>query len=105
MPGKRKPLLRSLPSGNDTHGRYISGTPMNRICASLPVPSRLRVSRMMLSACNCQEVSFAGQVVNMTPRRRITPWGVSVMSRAAPRAARWRRANWADLNSAPAAAE
>ena len=32
MVGNRKPLLRSLLSGNDTHGRYMSGTPMKSIC-------------------------------------------------------------------------
>src|SRR6184192_2254796 len=45
---------------------------MKRICASVPAPSRLRVSSMMLSAFSCQELSCAGQVVNMTARSQIT---------------------------------
>src|SRR6266699_2241368 len=68
--------------------------------ASRPVPTWWRVSSVMLSAFSCQELSRAGQVVNMTFRRRITPWGVRFISWAAPRAARWRSANSADLTSA-----
>ena len=105
MLGNRKPLLRSVPSGNDIHGRYSSGTPMKSTCASRPVPILLRVSRTMLCALIFQLSSLSGQVVKVTPLRLMTPCGVSFSSCAEPRPARCRSSNWAWRKSAPAAAE
>ena len=99
MVGKRKPLLRSLLRGKDTHGRYRSGTPRKSMCASRPVPMLVRVSRVMSLAFSCQAVSFAGQVVKVTPLRSSTPWGVRVMSCAVPRALRCARLNCAWRNA------
>ena len=105
MEGNRKPLLRSLPSGKDTHGRYTRGTPLKSTRAPRPVPIRSRVSSVMVLAFSSQLLSRGGQVVKVTPRRRNTPCGVSLISSALPRAARWIRSNSADLKSAPADAE
>ena len=96
MVGNRKPLLRSVDSGNDTHGRYMSGTPMKSIWASRAVPILARVSSTMLSALICHDSSRSGQVVKITPLRRSTPCGVSCICCAAPRAGRWRSENCAE---------
>ena len=60
------------------------------MCASRPVPMLVRVSRVMSLAFSCQEVSFTGQVVKVTPLRSSTPWGVRrhVLRRAAGAALR-----------------
>ena len=105
MVGNRKPLLRSCDSGKETQGRYSSGTPMKSICASRAVPILLWVSSTMLSALMYQLSSRSGQVVKVTPLSVSTPCGVSCICCAAPRAGRWRSANSADLNCAPASAE
>ena len=85
MLGNRKPLLRSVPSGNDIHGRYRIGTPMKSTCASRPVPTLLRVSSVMLLRLDLPGSSLSGQVVKLTPSRLMTPCGreLQLLRRAA----------------------
>src|SRR5215471_15168044 len=103
--GYRKPLLRSLLSGNDSQGRYRIGTPSKLTVAERASPTRAAVSSRTLFARICHTSSVFGQVVNRTPFRSITPCGVSCSASAEPRAARCRRSNVADRKLAPSLGE
>src|SRR5579872_2386033 len=103
--GKRKPLLRSSPTGKEIHGRYRIGIPSKSTVAPRPVPTCCTVSSEIELARSSQDSSDFGQVVNVTPASLRTPSGLQSIDCALPRALRWRISNSACETSAPCVGE